>query len=65
MSLSSGEGQLHGISKGASTALDMRTILRDLGFDSNIRIRSCACAAIGIARRRGLGRIRHLDVDDI
>ena len=65
LSLSSGESELHGISKGASTALGMRTIMRDLGFDAKIRIHSDACAAIGIARRRGLGRVRHLDVEDL
>ena len=26
---------------------------------------SDACAAIGMARRRGLGRVRHLDVEDL
>ena len=37
----------------------------DLGFTIAIRIHSDACAAIGIARRRGLGKIRHLDVEDL
>ena len=30
-----------------------------------IRLRSDATAAIGIARRRGLGKLRHLDVEDL
>ena len=63
--LSSGESELHGISKGVSVGLGMQSIAKDLGFDISVRIHSDACAAIGIARRRGLGKIRHLDVEDL
>ena len=34
---------------------------RDLGIDLTLRIRSDATAALGIARRLGIGKIRHLD----
>ena len=40
----------------------MRTIGKDLGIDFTIRVFTDASAALGIVRRRGLGRIRHLDV---
>ena len=43
----------------------MQSIAKYLGFDISVRIHSDACAAIGIARRRGLGNIRHLDVEDL
>ena len=56
---------MHGISKGFSHALGIQALARDLDFDYKIRVRSDAAAAIGIARRRGLGRIRHLDVEDL
>ena len=65
IALNSGEAELHGISKGFSHALGIQALARDLGFDSKIRVHSNAAAAIGIARRRGLGRIRHLDVEDL
>ena len=65
IALSSGEAELHGISKGFSNALGSQALARDLGFDYKIRVHSNAAAAIGIARRRGLGRIRHLDVEDL
>ena len=42
----------------------MQSIAKDLGFDIPVRIHGDACAAIGIARRRGLGQIRHLDYED-
>ena len=65
LSLSSGESELHGISKGVSVGLGMKSIIQDLGFKVQVRVHSDACAAIGTARRRGLGRVRHLDVEDL
>ena len=65
ISLSSAEAELHGIAKGASQGLGMRSIGRDLGFEFAITVFTDASAALGIVRRRGLGRIRHLDVTDL
>ena len=45
--------------------LGMKSIIQDLGFKVRVRIHSDACAAIGMAQRRGLGRVRHLDVEDL
>ena len=63
--LSSGEAELRGISDGLAQALGIQSIARDLGFTWAIKMFSDATAAIGIARRRGMGRIRHLDVTDL
>ena len=38
---------------------------RDLGFHYDVQVHFDATAAIGIARRRGLGKIRHLDCTDL
>ena len=65
LSLSSGTSELHGISKGISAGLGMKSLTGGLGFKVRVRIRSDACAAIGTARRRGLGRVRHLDAEDL
>ena len=65
LSLSSGESELHGIAKGISAGLGMKSLINDLGFAIKVRVHSDACAAIGMARRRGLGRVRHLDVEDL
>ena len=65
IALSSAEAELHGISAGASQALGMRSIGRDLGMELTLTILTDAAAAVGIVRRRGLGRIRHLDVTDL
>ena len=65
LSLSSGESELHGIGRGIQNALGFRSMARDLNIDMPLRIHSDATAAIGIARRRGLGKMRHLDVEDL
>ena len=65
ISLSSGEAELHGIAAGCAQALGLQSLLRDLGWEVQINVWSDATAAIGIARRKGLGKIRHLDCTDL
>ena len=65
VSLSSGEAELHGICTGVSQGLGLQSICKDLGFHYKLRVHSDATAAIGIARRRGMGKIRHLDCSDL
>ena len=43
----------------------MLRLAADLGCSWRIDIHTDATAAIGTARRRGMGRIRHLDVTDL
>ena len=45
--------------------MGLQSIARDLGLKWDISIYTDATAAIGIARRRGMGRIRHIDVTDL
>ena len=61
ISLSSGEAELHGIAMGCSQGLGLQSLLVDLGWNLPLRIFSDATAAIGIARRKGIGKILHLD----
>ena len=65
VSLSSGEAELHGICAGVAQGIGLQSICKDLGFSYKLRIHSDATAAIGIARRRGMGKIRHLDCADL
>ena len=51
-----------GFLKGVSLGFRMQSLILDLGFKVRVRVHSDACAAIGIARRRGLGRVRLLHV---
>ena len=65
IALSSGEAELHGIAAGISHGLGLQSLARDLGFTMGIRVHTDATAALGICRRRGLGKIRHLDTTDL
>ena len=65
IALSSGEAELVGIVRGATQSLGFQSMAKDLGFDISLHLRTDATAAIGICRRRGLGKIRHLDVSDL
>ena len=65
IALSSGEAELSGIVKGASLGLGFQSTAADLGITVRLRIHSDSSAAIGISRRRGLGKIRHLSVGDL
>ena len=65
ISLSSGEAELHGISPGMSHSLALRSLFKDLGTQVKLRVHTDATAAIGIARRLGIGKLRHLDCEDL
>ena len=65
IALSSAEAELSGICKGAAKAIGLRSTMHDLGLDFTLDIQSDAAAAIGICRRRGLGKVCHLAVADL
>ena len=65
IALSSGEAELSGIGSGIAEALGFQSLARDMGWTYEINVHSDATAALGIARRRGLGKVRHLDVTDL
>ena len=62
-SLSSSEAELHGMRKGISRAFGLRSLDADLGKRIDLRIRSDATATIGIARKGGLHKLKHLDCE--
>ena len=65
IALSSGEAELNGIGQGIAQGLGIQSICRDLGFHYGLRVHTDATTAIGIARQRGMGKIRHLDGTDL
>ena len=62
VALSSAEAELCALTKGASQGLGMMALLSDFGFTVSVTVRTDASAAIGIVRRAGLGKLRHLNV---
>eukprot|EP00973_Karenia_brevis_P092466 12412551-Karenia_brevis.AAC.1 len=65
IALSSGEAELAAVVRGATEGLGMQSVLHDFGIHVNITMESDATAAIGMAKRQGLGRVRHLAVADL
>ena len=65
VALSSAEAELTGLCKGGSHGLGLQSLCKDLGLHVSLRLHSDSTAAIGVCRRRGLGRIRHLAVADL
>ena len=65
VALSSAEAELTDISKGAAQGLGLQTIAADHGITLSLQVMSDATAAIGISRRRGLGKVRHLATADL
>ena len=65
IALSSWEAEYYGIVKGASIAMGMRSIMKDFGVNFSITIQTDASAAKGIASRRGLGKVRHIEVNQL
>ena len=65
VALSSGEAELGGICRGAAIALGLQSLAKDLGIHLTLDILTDATAAIGICRRRGLGKVRHLHTADL
>ena len=65
IALSSGEAELVGIGQGMAQALGLQSLARDMDWNLKLTVHSDATAAIGIAKRRGLGKVRHLHTTDL
>ena len=65
ISLSSGESEFYAIVKGASQSMGLQSLLRDLHLNTRIRVLTDATTGKSIASRRGLGRVRHIDVANL
>ena len=62
IALSSGEAEYYACVKGGSRGLDTQSMLHDFGIQGiKIKLKTDANAAQGIASRRGLGSIRHIE----
>ena len=61
VALSSAEAELYASVKGAAELMGARSILRDFGIDCAGHVLGDASAALGVIRRHGLGRLRHID----
>ena len=62
-----GEAEYYGMVKGASQAMELKAIAEDIGvsYTGPMQINADASAAIGIASRLGLGKVRHIEVTQL
>ena len=65
ISLSSGEAEFYAMVKGGTVGLGISALLRELGVQFKLNIKIDASAALGIARRKGLGKVRQIDVSQL
>ena len=65
VTLSSAEAELGGIVKGAGEGLGLQSLCRDLGLELDLGLHADSSAAVGICRRTGIGRVRHLAVGQL
>ena len=65
LALSSGESELGALVKGCTEGLGLQSLLQDFDITVQVKIRSDSTAAIGMVRRLGLGRVRHLATADL
>ena len=65
IALSSGEAEFYGIVKGATNALGVSGVLRDLDVNLAVAVSTDSSAAKGIANRRGLGKLRHIELSEL
>ena len=62
---SSCEAEYYGLVKGISQALGLRSMLKDIGIEVKVHAKTDASAAKGIAMRRGMGKVRHIEVNQL
>ena len=65
LALSSGESELGGLIRATTEALGLKSLLKAFGRDTSINLLTDATAAIGMVRRLGLSRVRHLATADL
>ena len=62
---SSGESELYGVIRGSIEGLGLATLIEDLGRSTKVRVHVDANAAKGMVERRGLQKVRHLEIDHL
>jgi Fe2+ transport system protein FeoA len=67
IALSSGDAEYYGMVKAAAQGIGAKAMLLDFGIVINepIEVKSDASAAIGIAQRRGMGKVRHIETNQL
>ena len=65
IALSSGEAELAALIRSTSEGMGMLSTMQEFKIQAQLKVKGDAVAAIGIVKRQGLGRVRHLAVADL
>ena len=65
VTLSSAESELLGAVRGGVEALGMTSLFKDFGQVTKVALHMDASAALGVIQRKGVGKVRHLDVSTL
>ena len=65
IALSSGEAEYYGMVKGAGSALGISGVFQDMGIKYDVVVYTDSSAAKGISSRRGLGKVRHIELNQL
>ena len=65
VALSSGEAEYYGLVKGGAQAIGFKNMMKEMGVKIDIILKTDASAAKGIATRRGMGKVRHIEVTQL
>ena len=60
---SSAEAELYGVVRAATEGLGMMALMKDMGMSVKLQLHLDAAAAKGIIERKGLSKVRHIDVN--
>ena len=60
-----GKAELYGLVKEGSIGLGIQSMFGEFGVKLGLVVKSDSSAAIGMSRRRGLGKALHIDVNDL
>ena len=61
IALASAESEYYSMVRGAAAGIGLVNLAADFGRSLRLRLQADATGAIGIARRRGAGRVRHIE----
>ena len=65
IALSTGEAELYALNKASAQGLGLQSLLMDLGIELEVRVHTDATTGRAIVTRRGLGKVRHIAVNEL
>ena len=65
VALSSGEAEMYAAVRTGTEALGLQALAEDMGVKMKIRMKIDASATLGMINRRGLGKVRHIEVSNL